>query len=128
MHLVLYASVSDEVVEQVRKALEPSFKLASFRVHRTISGLSESLHPPVKDVRAVVLLVGKREDILELIGVRYLFRHVPVVLVLPDTDDQTIALAHRLRPRYLTYIDAHFVDLYPVLARLFERHEERQAV
>jgi hypothetical protein len=72
--------------------------------------------------------VGKREDILELIGVRHLFRHVPVVLVLPDTDEETIALAHRLRPRYLTYIDTHFVGLYPVLERLFERHEERHAV
>jgi hypothetical protein len=69
----------------------------------------------------VILLVGRREDILELISVRHLFRDVPVVLIVPDTDDQTIALAHRLRPRYLTYIDANFVGLYPVLERLTER-------
>jgi hypothetical protein len=67
-------------------------------------------------------LVAKREDILELICVRHLFRNVPVVLVVPDTDNQTIALAHRLRPRYLTYIDGNFLGLSAVVNKMSERY------
>jgi hypothetical protein len=128
VELVLYASVSAEVLEQVRTALRPIADLASLKVHRTIKGLSKSLQPPRNNVGVIVLLVAKREDITELIDASHLFQNVPIVVVVPDSDSQTIVLAHRLRPRYLTYIDTSFVGLCPVVKRLFERHDKWQTV
>jgi hypothetical protein len=118
MELHLYASVSEGVVERVRTTLETAANLRAIQVHRSISGLSQSLQPPKEDIGVVVLVVGEQEDIRELIAVRHLFRNVPIVLVVSETDAQTISLAHRLCPRYLTYVDGSLQTLKAVIDKM----------
>jgi hypothetical protein len=48
------------------------------------------------------------------------FRDVRIILVLPDTEEQTIAMAHRLRPRFLTYIDSNIAALGTVVSKMCE--------
>jgi hypothetical protein len=47
-----------------------------------------------------------------------LFRNSRIILIAPDRDKETIAIAHRLRPRLLTYIDSDFADVFTVLANM----------
>lgn len=49
---------------------------------------------------------------------RDLFGGVRLLLVLPDDSAETVALAHRLRPAYITYVDEGGSDVLAVLERL----------
>ncbi len=49
------------------------------------------------------------------------FTEVRLLLVLPDDAAETIALAHRLRPAFITYVDEGTSDVLAVLERLAMR-------
>jgi hypothetical protein len=46
---------------------------------------------------------------------------VRLVLVLPDEEDETIALAHGLRPRFVTYADGDYSELREVLQKMLKK-------
>lgn len=119
MKLLLYTTASQGVAEQAKMVLEPSVPDGDVEVYRTINELSRRLRQPKDDLTIVVLLLASREDVLDLLAIRHLFRNVRIILVVPDLEDATIALAHRLRPRYLSYIDGNFSGLATVVNRMF---------
>jgi hypothetical protein len=47
-----------------------------------------------------------------------MFQGVRVLLVLPDTEEETIAMAHRFQPRYLTFVDKNIPALATVVDRM----------
>jgi hypothetical protein len=49
-----------------------------------------------------------------------MFHDIRILLVLPDTEEETIAMAHRFQPRYLTFVDKNI----PALATVVERMRE----
>jgi hypothetical protein len=44
-----------------------------------------------------------------------------IILVLPDRDDETVAMGHRLRPRMVSYNDGDYLDVAAVLIRMNEK-------
>ena len=50
---------------------------------------------------------------------RGLLTETYVILVIPDRGKGTIALAHRLLPRFLSQKDSEFTDLKVVLNRMY---------
>ncbi len=126
MMLLLYAVVPSEVQEQAMRALEPLLPDGTVQVYQTINDLSRRLRQPKDDLTIVVLLLGSREDVLDILNIRHLFRGVRIVLVVPDLDYETITLAHRLRPRYLTYIGGNFLEISTVINKMCEGYAQSQ--
>ena len=65
-----------------------------------------------------ILLAASKEELQELVSVGELLEDIRIILVLPDTDRDTVANAHILRPRYLTYVDSDFSDVAAVLSKM----------
>jgi hypothetical protein len=47
-----------------------------------------------------------------------LLRDVRIILILPNHEDETVVMGHRLEPRLLTYADGDFTDVSAVLGRI----------
>ena len=122
MKLLLYTTASQGVAERARTVLEPIVPEGDVEIYRTINALSRRLRQPKADLTIVVLLLASREDVLDLLAIRHLFRNVRIILVVPDLEDETIALAHRLRPRFLSYLDGNFPGLATVVNRMSEAY------
>ena len=118
MKLLLYTTASQRIAERAKTVLEPSVPEGDVEIYRTINEFSRRLRQPKDDLTIVVLLLASREDVLDLLAIRHLFRNVRIILVVPDLEDETIALAHRLRPRFLTYINGNFLGLATVVSRM----------
>jgi hypothetical protein len=118
MKLLLYTTASQRVAERAKTILGPSVPEGEVEIYRTINEFSRRLRQPKDDLTIVVLLLASREDVLDLLAISHLFRNVRIVLVVPDLEDETIALAHRLRPRFLSYIDGNFQGLATVVSRM----------
>ena len=118
MKVLLYTTASEAIVERAKTVLQSSVS-DGIEVYRTINDLSLRLRG-AKDTAIVILLVGNREDFLDLLAIRHLFRNIRIIVVVPDTEHETIAMAHRLRPRYLTYIDGNFLGLSAVVNKMSE--------
>jgi hypothetical protein len=116
MTLFLYAPKTSAPREDIEKILAATIMPdGSFEIFRTINDLSRKLRHPKNDLIIVVLLPADREDILDVFNIRHLFRNTRVILVVPDLDKETIALAHRLRPRYLTYVHGNLPAIGTVI-------------
>lgn len=118
MKLLLYTTASQGVAEQAKMVLKESVPDGDIKVYRTINDLSRRLRQPKDELTIVVMLLAIREDVLDLLAIRHLFRNVRIILVVPDLEEETIALAHRLRPRFLSYIDGNFSGLATVVNRM----------
>jgi hypothetical protein len=120
MKLFLYAPVGREVRERVMGVLKTIVPEGSIQICWTIHNLCRSLQTPKQDLTITVVLAGSPKDLFELLPLRPVFRDVRIILVLPDTEEQTIAMAHRLRPRFLTYIDSNIAALGTVVSKMCE--------
>lgn len=63
----------------------------------------------------IILLAEDKEELAAFKRFCNRLDQVFFVLVVPDTDDETIASGHRLRPRFLAYHDSDFSDVKAVL-------------
>jgi hypothetical protein len=121
MNLFLYAPVPKEVWKRVMSELELIVPQGSIQLYRTVENLSFGLRTtPKQDLTIAILLIGTQEDLFELLPLSPLLRDVRIILVLPDTEEKTIAMAHRLRPRFLTYIDSNIAALGMVVSKMCE--------
>jgi len=123
MEVLLYTTAPEGIGARARTALQASVSDGIIEVYRTINDLSVRLRR-TNDEAIVILLVGKREDFLDLLAIRHLFRNIRIIVVVPDTKHETIAMAHRLRPRYLTYIDGNFLGLSAVVNKMSEGYAQ----
>lgn len=87
-------------------------------VFRTIKNLSQKLRQPKNDHDIAVLLANKKEDLQELVRIDHLLEDLRLILILADREADTIAKAHTLRPRFLTYVDSDFLDVAAVLSKM----------
>lgn len=59
-----------------------------------------------------------RDDLRALAGLSDLLAGLRLLLVLPDDEAMTVALAHKLRPAYVSYVDDGISEIVAVLGRL----------
>lgn len=114
----MYTTAAEKVARQVKQALEPSIPEGILETYRSASNFQQRLRQPKDGRTIVILLLARPEDFLDVLAMRHLFRDALTVVVVPDTEEETIAMAHLLRPRYLTYIDGNFSGLSTVIDKM----------
>jgi len=118
MDVLIYTTVSDdrraELEELVRKAA-PGVGIATYG---TVEALSSRLQQPISERSISVLYPSTRSDLLDIMAIRHLLRDQRIILIAPDQDGETIAMAHQLRPRYLGYVSGDFGGLHAVLGKM----------
>lgn len=72
-----------------------------------------------------ILLPADIEELMRIIALQNLFGDIPIILILPDRQKNTIALGHKLRPRFVAYADGDFSDVATVLLKMKDKIESR---
>jgi hypothetical protein len=83
----------------------------------SLEELRKVLACPNPRPQTACLVISDQDELLEIMELRHLMESLRLALVVPDDGDQTLRLAHRLRPRYLT-AGKEFSDLAAVLERM----------
>ena len=128
MDLVLYSPVNGSSEERLQKVIESVIPGWEETVCRTLDDLSGRLLQPKNDLTIACLLAAKREDVVELLPMSNLFRNTRIILIVPDWDKETLAAAHQLRPRLLTYSDSDFADVFTVLTKMMGDYQSPQGM
>lgn len=117
IQLFLYLPVNKGIGKQLRSMIERLIPTHTIEVHQNIETFAHRLRKRTNDQLLVVLLAVSRGDLLELLSIRDLLRDVRIILILPDRDESTVAKGHMLRPRFLSYTDGGFTDVFSVLKK-----------
>jgi len=118
MEVILYAPDSEQ--SGIRERIGSLIPQRRVKMYRTLEGLSERLHRPVDPETIVVIVAGSREKLSEVSPLRRILGDFRTIVVAPDQEPATVALAHQLRPRFLTYANSGFGDLVAVLQKMME--------
>ena len=126
MDLLLYASTTHEAAKRLQKVIDTLLPGENREIYRDIRSLSQRLREPPEGRRVVVLLASDRQDLSAIQSIRGLLSDVPVIVVLPDRKTDTITQGHRLRPRFLTFLDSDFMELAGVLVKMAKASEQTE--
>ena len=122
MKLFLFTSMINEASVRIQALLEKSFPGVDIEVYRTIDGLSARLHQPKDDAFVAVLLAENGKELLDFHTLLNLFRDIRIILVVPDRNQETITLAHQLRPNFLCYKNSDFTEVIAVLNKMLQAY------
>jgi len=118
MNVLFYMRTPGAKEDALLGAVAPFVSGGSLEVFTDLRSLAARIRKP-KDAPSIAVVYNPNApDLGALVSMRELLRGVRVLLVLPDEDEETITLAHRVRPAYITYIDDGPSGIVSVLKRL----------
>jgi hypothetical protein len=120
MKIFLYSKVGEQSGNILVKIIKTDLPEVEIVVYRTIDDLSQGLRQTIEDSGVAILLVSDQEDLKNILSIRYLFQDIRIILLLPNKATETVALAHQLRPRFLTHIHSDFTEITAVLKKMLK--------
>ncbi|MFC1523552.1 hypothetical protein ACFL6N_02050 [Thermodesulfobacteriota bacterium] len=91
------AEKGQELQETLRSEIHNHLEL-----YLNIDFFTFQLRENTSEPKVVILQPGNRNDLSQLLTLKELLDIYPLILLLPDEDAKTIALGHRLWPRFVT--------------------------
>jgi len=120
--LFVYSRKSDGAIDRLQGRIESCMQGKIMETFNSVENLSRRLCRPntTRNETIAVLFTVDIKDLLDLISIRDLLDDIGIILILPDDKKETISAGHRLRPRYISYIDGNFKDVAAVLRKMLE--------
>ena len=116
--LLLYAKAPNGVSQALKTILNDRSPGADLETYASLDGLFDRLHKPRLNLEIGVLAIGNEGELDRLVTIRELLSDMRLVLVLPDKDPHTVAKAHALAPRFITFADAGMAPLVSVVNKM----------
>jgi hypothetical protein len=123
--IIFFSTSCGEAEERLLRVIEPVVTVRNIKTYRTIDSLSRGLRQRRNDDDIAILLASSKVELhyLNLISSRNLLSDMKIIVILPDSNTDTVAKGHILRPRFLSYCDGDFQDVAAVLSRMLENME-----
>lgn len=122
MELVLFFQSAGQIRNNLESRLT-QLSLMEVEVFRNIESLAARLRRPTSGL-IVIVLAATRQELQELQPLRRLLSKARVFLMVGDEEDETIALAHRLRPRFLGYLHDDIAEIASVLGKMLKNQPD----
>ena len=115
MRVLAYGKGSMDDVLGVVESVVPR---ENIEVFGDLQSLSARLREPLEEAVLILLVPANPDDLQEILSIRYLLENVRTVVVAPNQETDTVAMAHMLRPRFLTYAGEDLQTLTSVLYKM----------
>lgn len=90
-------------------------------VVRSIENLLRILRQPLNGVAAAIIFDASEQELNSLLPFKELLLRMPVILILGNSNRETVAKGHSLRPRFVTFADSDLSDVRDVLQKMLGR-------
>ena len=121
MSVLILANRESDFLKNLETVIEKVIPNDQIQIFRDTKSFGQRLKTPGRPPKAAVLLASTREDLLEIKPLNGLLENIKFILILPDREKDTISQGHSLRPRYLSYVDAGFLDVGAVLKKMLNK-------
>jgi hypothetical protein len=121
--VLFYSSTPEDPGMGVETRLKDLVPAGRVEVYRSIEELTRRLQRLYDHDTIVILQAEDRKQLVRIVSLRDLFQGVRIILLVPDREEETIVLAHRLRPRFLSTSEGDFSDVMSVLQKMLGKGE-----
>jgi hypothetical protein len=123
MNIFFCATRLQEREKRLLRSLGKSFPKVRLEAFHACADLASRLLRPKDSVSAAVIVACRREDITSFLSIRDMISDTGIIFILPEHSPDMIALAHRLRPKFISYLDSDFSELISVLKKMIQARE-----
>jgi hypothetical protein len=115
-----------EGLQSVTESISP---FAETEIVRSLGDLGKQLLQRALQSRPVVIVLAPtRADLQGLLEVQERFENTRLILVLFDADEETVALGHRVRPRFIGYLANGFTEIAAVVRKMLGESSPRKPI
>lgn len=119
MKYVVYADrKSDE--KKLMTAIRKQVPDQHMDIHETLPLMIESLRTGRYLLTAAIFVINPK-TLDTLLSYRDLMVDIPLIMIITEMDDDTISVAHKFYPRFVTYGENEFDDVAAVVQKMNQR-------
>jgi hypothetical protein len=118
MGTLFYAPADNVKCEKILDAVKRLNLSEKMEVCRTIEGLSRRLHQPTYNLSVCLFCMPTQRAFLEICSIYPWLDYLRVILILPDRKRETVSSAHKLMPRFISYMDDNPATVLAVLKKM----------
>jgi len=118
MKIIYYYSKVNEIGNRLMSMLENLDDQIKINTYRDWKIFSEELMEPKFDDSIMIVLISRKEELLNALSIRDRIHEYKLMLILPDNDEETVSLGHSLRPNFIAYDKAELRDIEIVLKKM----------
>ncbi len=118
MEIIFFAPKNDEGNKQLNSLIDDFTIINGLEIYRTIDDLTVRLCNPHRESTVVVLFIINEKTFQKLISIKEHLVNNKIILVLPDRKPETLAKAHTLRPRFISYSDTDTILISEVIDKM----------
>lgn len=119
--ILFYMTAQSEALNRFEREVVNSVPKDGREFFHTLEDLIERLVSFGGDHRLLVYLAGSMKELTGLCAISHLLESVRLILIAPDRCEKTIARAHSLYPRFLSFVDSEFSEVADVLAKMISQ-------
>jgi hypothetical protein len=119
MRTFIYASRDDPDTIRLDAVVRSVIPTGLIERFSGLAGLENRLRTLVEPDSIAVLFIMDRMELERMQRLIGLLTEIYVIMVIPDGEPGTLALAHLLLPRYISRKNSDFADLRIVLAKMY---------
>ena len=105
-------------MDDVLGVVESVVSKGNVEVCGDIQSLSARLREPLEEAVLILFIPVNPDDLQEILSIRHLLEHVRTIVVAPNQETDVVAMAHTLRPRFLTYAGEDLRTLTSVIYKM----------
>lgn len=118
MNIVYFSTMREDVDGRFYEALHHKVPGVTAKCCRSFASLCRRLLQAPQSPSILVLAVSGKDELIALHQIDSLLDKGARILILPDDDSQTLTLAHRLRPKYISTNAGDFGDVADVIKKM----------
>ena len=119
--MLFFAAEKNRVVELVEQLLDRHRSRPKVTYFRTLGALERRLRQPRHNIEIVLISISGAIEMAKLTEMRQLLMDLRLLLVLPKRNEDTVAWAHKLGPRFIAYADNGVEQIGAVLSKMLEK-------
>ena len=128
MDILLYTTKGNRAGTYLRRVIESLVFEGKTEAYDSIEAFGIRLGQTLYEEAIAVLLAGNREELLKILSIGDLLNDIPIILIIPDQDKDTVHTAHTFTPRFLSQTDSDFKDVAAVLKKMLANKHSRQSL
>ncbi len=118
MRTLFYSSQKNGDSRKVQSIVEALVPENSREIHRSLESLSGGFRLSGGDVAVAVLVAASPQNLLDLLSIQNILTDTRIILILPDSRNETVSLGFKLFPRFISYAGGSFEDVSAVLSKM----------
>jgi hypothetical protein len=114
----LYARTDAPSGPRLKQLLETHLSGIEVETYETLEDFFQRFTQPLQDPPIAIFLFTNPKDLVETLPIRHQLQDANLILIVPDREPGTIALAHQLRPRFLTDLQNDLTAVTAVVEKM----------